>query len=427
MQRSIDQERTQASTPTPVHFRVGLLLLAMLDGCAEPKSPCVYSCESSDETSDSNSQGGQAGEPGPNDRDGDGWTPDGGDCNDHDASVHPEAPEDNCDGVDSNCDGIVEAAMVGGLGYDDLQDAIDDSVEGGKVLVCPGIHYGGFELPHSLTLEGYTDDAKASILDGEHRHPVVSSQYKSVTLRSLTIQNGLSTYDGGGVRARHAENLSINNVVFQNNHASVEGGGLFWTPDTHRHSILNLTDSVFAGNTSGYGGGGAMLGSVYHPVAARIEDTLFRGNSASFEGGAVAIHALNQDNAVIFTRTTFDGNTAENSGGAIINSSWNVGTVTLRGCHATNNEALYGAAYSFEGWSSSRRGSVLIDGGSITKNGIHNGTYGALYANEQWDVEVSNVDFGWGSADNHNDISGCDPFDSTASFFYSPGEDLWCE
>jgi len=46
------------------------------------------------------------GEPGPDDDfDGDGFTPNQGDCNDDNRSIFPDAP-DPCDGVDQNCDGI---------------------------------------------------------------------------------------------------------------------------------------------------------------------------------------------------------------------------------------------------------------------------------------------------------------------------------
>lgn len=46
------------------------------------------------------------GEPGPDDDfDGDGFTPNQGDCNDDNRSIYPDAP-DPCDGVDQNCDGV---------------------------------------------------------------------------------------------------------------------------------------------------------------------------------------------------------------------------------------------------------------------------------------------------------------------------------
>jgi predicted outer membrane repeat protein len=410
-----------------------LLLLAVLDGCAEPKEPCVYGCEPSDEAANSGSHGTHTGEPGPNDRDGDGWTPDEGDCNDNDAGVYPEAPEDACDGVDSNCDGVVEAAMVGGLPYDDLQDAIDGCPSGGKVLVCPGIHYGGFHVSDDLTLEGYTDDPKASVLDGADRDNVIKFTQWNLTLRSLTIQNGRSRYDGGGLEAHSVASLLIDDVVFRDNRAYHGGGGLsvhlipFAYPDGAGPNDVTIRNSVFAGNTAGYSAGGAQLGSIWEPITVHIEDTIFSKNSSGFEGGAVELSASDRAGVFTFTRTSFDGNTAPGQGGAVHYGAWNIGTVTLKDCHATKNEALYGAAYYFSSERDSFRGNVLIEGGRITENGTINGTYGALYANKWWEAEVSNVDFGWGSSDNHNDVSGCDTFDSTASFFYSPGADVWCE
>ena len=39
------------------------------------------------------------------DNDEDGWAAEDGDCDDNDASIHPDAEETPGDGVDSNCDG----------------------------------------------------------------------------------------------------------------------------------------------------------------------------------------------------------------------------------------------------------------------------------------------------------------------------------
>jgi len=41
------------------------------------------------------------------DRDGDGFTICGGDCNDNNADINPDATE-ICDGVDNDCDGMID-------------------------------------------------------------------------------------------------------------------------------------------------------------------------------------------------------------------------------------------------------------------------------------------------------------------------------
>jgi hypothetical protein len=39
----------------------------------------------------------------PTDEDGDGFSPEDGDCNDHDPNIYPDHPDDNCDNLDNNC------------------------------------------------------------------------------------------------------------------------------------------------------------------------------------------------------------------------------------------------------------------------------------------------------------------------------------
>jgi hypothetical protein len=64
----------------------------------------------------------------PGDQDGDGYTVANGDCDDSDASVHPNAPEDCGDGADNDCDGDTDGADSDCAGDDDAgdDDAGDD-------------------------------------------------------------------------------------------------------------------------------------------------------------------------------------------------------------------------------------------------------------------------------------------------------------
>ena len=98
------------------------------------------------------------------DQDEDGYTPNQGDCNDHDPSLSPAAPEVACDGIDQNCDGADlddidgdgHACMeAGGDDCDDFDptvnpsaedpcgDLVDQDCDGALECDCDGDTYDG--------------------------------------------------------------------------------------------------------------------------------------------------------------------------------------------------------------------------------------------------------------------------------------------
>ncbi len=79
----------------------------------------------------------------------------GGDCDDNDASIHPEAPE-SCDGVDNDCDGEVDEDL-GDTWYEDF-DGDGYGAPGTGIVVC------------DACLSGYVHDDN----DCDDRDPSVS-------------------------------------------------------------------------------------------------------------------------------------------------------------------------------------------------------------------------------------------------------------
>lgn len=67
------------------------------------------------------------------DLDGDGYTPNGGDCDDDDAMVHPDADE-ICDDTDNNCDGLIDEEPV--LGEEWYVDLDGDGCLNDPILTC---------------------------------------------------------------------------------------------------------------------------------------------------------------------------------------------------------------------------------------------------------------------------------------------------
>jgi len=74
----------------------------------------------------------------PTDLDGDGYSPDQGDCNDYDPSVYPGAAE-SCNGSDEDCDGLIDEGFADS-DQDGIADCLDDDCETDDVPM------GGIEI-----------------------------------------------------------------------------------------------------------------------------------------------------------------------------------------------------------------------------------------------------------------------------------------
>ncbi|MCK6526759.1 hypothetical protein L6R50_04120 [Myxococcota bacterium] len=115
---------------------------------------------------------------GDRDQDGDGYTPNEGDCDDHNATVHPGG-EEICDGYDNDCNGVVDDGFDfdgDGSSYcaGDCDDA-DPSIHPGALEDCDGIDENcdgviddGWDIDGDgwTPCEGDCDDTQASVRPG---------------------------------------------------------------------------------------------------------------------------------------------------------------------------------------------------------------------------------------------------------------------
>ena len=127
-------------------------------------------------------------------------------------------------------------------------------------------------LGGDLTIVG--NGAANTIIDGDHAHRPFSLLWQDhvhVTLRALTVRNGLADQQQGGAIYFYGgaqSRLDIDAVEFVGNHATWEGGALYTSIDT------TIRNSLFEANQAGTAGGAVDNNG----AAFTISNTAFTGN-----------------------------------------------------------------------------------------------------------------------------------------------------
>ncbi|HEY4721158.1 MAG TPA: choice-of-anchor Q domain-containing protein, partial [Anaerolineae bacterium] len=181
----------------------------------------------------------------------------------------------------------------------------------------------------NITIDG--SNAPGVMVDGNNAMRVFSVT-APISIISLTIQNGNVTGDGGGLYTTSA--LTLTNVNFLTNTASIQGGGLY------AGATVWLTGTQFVSNTASSDGGGAF---VFY--TATLNGGLFQSNTSNSEGGGLWLF-----DTVELTGTQFISNTADGCGGgafaggaATLNSGLfqsNTSTCSGGGLYANSTLAL---------------------------------------------------------------------------------------
>jgi hypothetical protein len=262
------------------------------------------------------------------------------------------------------------------------QDAIDFGVTGTIRLtqVLP-------DLSSSVTINGLGANLLTVQRDtgGSYRIFKVGTA-ATVAISGLTISNGLSAIQGGGID--NLGTLTVSNCLLSGNHVSLDqGAGIYNGPA----AVLTLNSCTLSSNRvddpSGNGGGILNAGmltilqctvsgnfasggaGIYNASSGSqtISGSTISSNSGASDGGGI----YNFGGALTIQNSTLSDNSAVDNGGGILST----GVLTVSNCtlSGNSNSDAYGSAINASG-----SGSVSISNSTISGNISHAGN-GALY------------------------------------------------
>lgn len=208
-------------------------------------------------------------------------------------------------------DGI--AAVVDGVGYLSVDEAVAGVCKGETVVVCPGEWPTAAVVDRAIDLVS-RDGPEATVLTGVHGSVLRVTATGGTTIRGLSITGGLGT----------PESEATGEVWKDVGPEPTWGGGVIAMGET------NLVDCRIEGNTADYGGGvAALLGK----ATITLKSSFVADNTASLGGGAYGGYIGFIDSGVVrnhakegggaYARrleldgSTFESNQADESGGGL--------------------------------------------------------------------------------------------------------------
>jgi CSLREA domain-containing protein len=233
--------------------------------------------------------------------------------------------------VDDHNDGVCDAADC------TLREAITvaNASGGSNIAFAPGVT-GTIQLATALPSlntnmaiqgPGANQLTVRRNIGGNYR--IFNISANNVTISGLTIANGNSPSNGGGISITGG--LTIANCAISGHTTGSSGGGIVSS------GTLSIVNSTISGNsaTGGFGGG------IYSTGTAQITNSTISNNSVSElslgigSGGGI----LNGGGSLVVTNSTISGNVAQFRGGGIQSNS---GTLTSRNTIIALNTAPSG-------------------------------------------------------------------------------------
>jgi predicted outer membrane repeat protein len=248
----------------------------------------------------------------------------------------------------ANSNTPINGCAAGTLGMDTINFSLSI---GCKFIQCTLLLAGALPaVSQDLTINGSRYGVQIS---GQNLCVVFDLGGVVVNLSNLIVANGKGNFGGGIIM--NGTTLTLNNVRVSGNHAH-SGSGIYEPSGT-----LYAFNSRFLGNiaeASGFGGAIGQAGG-----SAIISSTLFSGNIGG-SGGAVASLSVS---GLQVTDSVFDGNSANIWGGAIYLQDQTV-QASIAGSSFTNNQALTSAASYGGGAIWLNRGKLTLANSTFTTN-----------------------------------------------------------
>ena len=188
-----------------------------------------------------------------------------------------------------------------------LREAISAAAFGDQVVFASGLQ-GTIALSSRLDIlkQVSVDGGGRITLDAQGNHGVIATTSVlgqvavSITLDGLTLKNGSSPSEGGGIRLGDYTWVTVRNSTISGNVAVTDGGGIFVPPT----GALWLFNSTVANNTASSGGG----------IKSDGDLTVVRSTISGNAGGTGSIH--NYGRAQVISSTVVGNSRGINNGGS---------------------------------------------------------------------------------------------------------------
>ncbi|MGA2247496.1 MAG: choice-of-anchor Q domain-containing protein [Verrucomicrobiota bacterium] len=257
-------------------------------------------------------------------------------------------------------------ANISDSGPGTLRSALTNAVNGAVITFNPSLSGATITLSNTLAINtNLTIDASALPggirINGNHSVQIfIVAHGTSNVLNSLTLTNGYSSENGGGIENNGT--LMMNECTVSGNGAAY-GGGIYNSGNT-----LSMANCIVSGNSAKYGGGICINN---RETIVTMNQCTFSGNIASGSGNGIGGGIYDEDGMLTLTNCTFAGNHAAYYGGGIANES---AAAILNECTLSENDGDAGGGIDNSGTLTLNRctlsGNTSSGGGGVYNDGI---------------------------------------------------------